>query len=66
MKDFVGEPLAIGDAVATMIRGYSDLRLMYVYGFTKHKIKLSQNKILDENDYWNCTKFPQQVAKLRQ
>lgn len=66
MKDFVGEPLKIGDAVATTNSGYSDLKLMYVYGFTKQKIKLSAHKELKPDDYWNCTKFPSQVSKVIQ
>lgn len=66
MKDFIGEPLTIGDAVATTMSGYSELKLMYVYGFTKQKVKLSRTKTLDPDNYYNITKFPEQIVRVIQ
>lgn len=66
MKDFNGEPLYVGDAIATTMSGYSDLQLMYVYGFTKQKVKLSRHKTLEPDNYCNITKFSNQVAKIVQ
>lgn len=40
MKDFIGNELEIGDKVAYILKGYRELRIGYVVGFTNQKIRI--------------------------
>jgi hypothetical protein len=62
VKDFLGNELIIGDAVATNIGGYTySLEIMYVIGFTEQKIKVSKSIDVGKPVY---LKFPRQIVKI--
>lgn len=44
MKDFIGNELQIGDAVAVSRKPYHKLRKRYVIGFTDKSIRVSKTK----------------------
>lgn len=62
MKDFIGNELKIGDAVATNRDGYTwSLEKVYVVGFTPQKIRLSYKKDEEKGVF---LKYPRQVVKI--
>ena len=61
MKDFLGNPLFVGDIIAATQYGYTNMYKYYVVGFGKAKILLSSDKDSVKSE---LSKYPDQVVKI--
>lgn len=60
MNDVAGNELSIGDKVATMFDGHSNLKVVEVVGFTPKKVRVKRSN--GDGTYELATKFPSQVC----
>ena len=59
-KDFLGNPLAVGDKVVATVSTYESLQIAYVHSFTPKMIRLSRQK----DGEVTSRKAPCQIAKV--
>ena len=70
-KDFLGNPLVVGDVIAASSTGYLRLKLYEVIGFTPRKIKvvsvdvLARGELTRELNFYSQLKSPTDIILVK-
>lgn len=63
MKDFLGQPLAVGDRVAFIENGYRNLKKGVVTAFTPQKVRIEYPNRFRHSASYKTLRFPSEVIK---